>query len=56
MRGLDAVVHGELRGGGLSSSASVLLGWRLASGAVNNLTFTAAELIRSVRRAEIEGV
>ncbi len=56
MRGVEAVVHGDLPGGGLSSSASVLVGWLLALGAANDVEFTAAQLVRAVRRAEVEGV
>ncbi len=56
MRGVEAVVQGDLPGGGLSSSASVLVGWLLAFAAVNDVDFTAAQLVHAGLRAEVEGV
>jgi len=49
-------VAGSLPGGGLSSSASVLLAYLSALGAVNDHALGPAELVRAVRRVENECV
>lgn len=55
-RGLAGLLHGSLPGGGLSSSASVLLAYLLAIARVNALDLNAAERVELARRAENEYV
>lgn len=51
-RGLFGAVAGDLPGGGLSSSASVLVAYLLALADVNGLELTPRELVTLARRAE----
>jgi len=55
-RGFAGVVHGSLPGGGLSSSASVLLAYLLALARVNRLELAGDALVALARRAENEYV
>jgi galactokinase len=55
-RGFVGRVHGSLPGGGLSSSASVLLAYLLAFARANALRLEAAELVQLARRAENESI
>lgn len=55
-RGLVGLLHGSLPGGGLSSSASVLLAYLLAFARVNALHLSPEERVALARRAENEYV
>jgi galactokinase/galacturonokinase len=56
VRGFDGRLVGTLPGGGLSSSASVLLAYLAALAATNERTLSPGELVRAARRVENECV
>ena len=55
-RGVDALIEGTLPGGGLSSSASVVLGYLRTLAQVNGIELEPAQQIKLARRAENEFV